>query len=320
MITSRTSSLLLVFLLLFGLNLSAKNGKTIDPKNKYGGRTVRTDYQSGIRYTNEESLKYKTEYYDGNDVLRYTEALLQDGNLYRTFHDENGVILSKEWERPDKTIYSKEFYKNGKVDRIQWYNDDHTIESISYFDADSVMNVVERFPADSPKQIEHYRPDKSIEMIELFDKDSLKTENVYFDKREKEIKREYFKPDGDIHRITEFDEKGRLKLNEYCSRTGRKTIEYFEKNDICRKEVFDRNGMLDKVSFFNNNGDMIRAEIYDRDGHLATIRYYGTDKQKTKEESIKKNGAKTIEYFECGKPTSKEHYDPTGKLIKTEEY
>ena len=317
---SRYTSCLLIFILMFGIHLQAKTTKTTEQNNKFGGKTIFTDYQSGIRYTNEENLKYKTEYFDGSEVLRVTEALLQDGSLYRTYHDAEGVIQTKEWEGPDKVIDSKEYYRDGKLDHIAWYSSPEVVESISYFDEKGVMTRIERFPADSPTQIEYYRSDQSIDAVDVFNEDSLRTEKVFFDPKGKEIRREFYTREGSLHRVTEYDKKGRLSLNEYYSRTGRKTIEHFDGNVLIKKEVFDRSGNLDKISHFNDDGDMTSAEIYDREGKLSSIRHYDENKNKIKEEDIRSDGSKTIQYFKDKKPTKKEYYSPSGSLLKTEEF
>ncbi len=313
-----TIVLLFVFCMLLSVALNGLSTETIEQKNKYGGKTLQTTYQTGIRYTNEENLRFKQEYFDSDNVLRQVDGMLVDGNLYRIYNDESGAIQRKEWENPSREVYSSEYYRNGKVTRIVWYQAPDVVESITFFDEDSVISKVERFPADSPMQIEHYRPDKSVKMVELFSEDSVKTERVFFNEDEKENRREYLSPDGSLHRVSVFDARGRLIQAEYYSRNGRKTVEHFEKDRLTRKEVFDRKGNPDKVSYFDRDGSMTRAEIYDRKGKLSFIRHYNTDKKKTKEEIFREDGTKVVEHLKDDRCIKREYYSPTGALLKTE--
>ena len=270
---------LTLFILLAAVaTMMAVRSKVIDEKNEFGGVTVKTTYSTGMRYHTEENVRETVEFFDADSVVVKVRKFMLNGKMGYEYYD-GGVLQRIEWERPQGTIESVEhFSPAGVIMQVEWLNEDDTthVDQTVFMDGQGEVERIERTPADKPRTIEHYEGDHVVR-LDIYDECDWLAYTHHFDDRGHLRRREMFKPDGRLEKEFIYNEKEDLEREVWYLRTGKKTVDHYERGRKAKTEFFDRHNRLEKICYFNKDGEMTICEKYDDTGALTGTEEYNTD-------------------------------------------
>jgi|GEM_PF-4888225 len=255
-----------VIFLLFAACLAAVRSRVIDEHNEFGGRTEFTAYSTGMRYHNEENVRETTTFYDAAGQVVKVQKFLLNGKMGYEYY-EAGQLARIEWELPDGVIESIEYYQGGVITRVEWLNPDKSIRQTVYYTPAGEVDRIERTPAEEGRVVEHYTG-KRVASIDLYDTDGNLQYRQFYNETGNLYRREMYQRDGRQEKVFLFNDSGELTSEEWFYRTGKRTVSYYQHNDIAKKEYYSAADQLEKTCFFDKQGNMIRCDRYDADGNV----------------------------------------------------